>query len=116
MQTFAHLFLLSYLFAFISKIGLPDIFFYGAFFFVSIYAFTELMDKNRHAWLFEMLKFIVGFSLIYRSGDWFKSSQLWGNWVTFAVSIYLTSTILMAFWFVFYDFKQEEKQGNFNVI
>lgn len=114
-QTFCHLFLLSYLFAYIGKIGSPDIFFYGVFFFVSIYAFTDLMDKNRHAWLVEILKSVIGFSLIYRSGDWFKSSQLLGNWVTFAVSIYLIVTVLVALWFVFHDFKQEEEQGDLKV-
>jgi alkylglycerol monooxygenase len=107
--------MLSYLFANIGKIGSPDIFFYGVFFFMSIYAFTELMDKNRQAWLFEILKSVVGFCLMFRTGDWFKSSQLLGNWVTIAVSIYLISTVLAAIWFVFYEFKQEEKEGNMSV-
>lgn len=114
-QMFFNYFLLTYFFAHIGKIGVPDIFFYGAFVFISVYAYTELMDKNRHAWLFEALKSAIGFGLIYRSGDWFKASQFVGDWVTYAVAAYFILSVFVATWFVFYEFKQEEKQGNLSV-
>ena len=114
-QMFFNYFLLAYFFAHIGKIGSPDIFFYGAFFFLSVYAYTELMDKNRHAWLFEAVKSVVGFLLIYRTGDWFKASQFVGDWVTYAVATYFIVSVLAAIWFTFYEFKQEEKQENMSI-
>lgn len=114
-QMFFNYFLLTYFFAYLGKIGAPDVFFYGAFFFISVYAYTELMDKNRHAWLFEIAKSALGFFLIYRMGDWFKISQYMGNWATYAIMIYFISSALIVTWFVFYEFKQEEKQGNLSM-
>ncbi len=43
----------SYLFANIAAIGSPGIFVYGLFIFLSVYSFTELMDRNRFAFLWE---------------------------------------------------------------
>ncbi len=114
-QMFITYVFLIYFFAFLGKIGTPNIFFYGAFIAVSVYAYSELMDKNRNAWLFELLKIALGFSMIYRTGDWFKSSQLVGNWVTYAVIAYLIASFFITLWFVFYEFKQTEKSSNLRV-
>ena len=64
----------SYLFANIATIGSPGIFVYGLFIFLSVYSFTELMDRNRFAFLWEIIKNILGVSIIYKTGGWFSSS------------------------------------------
>ncbi|MBC7775712.1 MAG: sterol desaturase family protein, partial [Phycisphaerae bacterium] len=74
-QMFFNYFLLIYFFAFLGKIGTPGVFLYGAFVFVSIYAYTELMDRNRYALLFETLKSAFGLYLIWQSGDWFGARE-----------------------------------------
>ncbi|MBC7903190.1 MAG: sterol desaturase family protein [Gemmatimonadaceae bacterium] len=64
----------SYLFANIALIGSPGIFLYGAFIFVSVYAFTDLMDRHRFAFVWELMRAIFGLAIIYYTGDWFAIS------------------------------------------
>ncbi|WP_462221277.1 sterol desaturase family protein [Ferruginibacter sp.] len=61
----------SYLFANIASIGAPGIFIYGAFIFLFVYAFTELMDGSRGAIFWEILKNTIAISLIFLMQDWF---------------------------------------------
>jgi alkylglycerol monooxygenase len=65
------LLLVSYLFANIATIGAPGIFIYGAFIFLFVYAFTELMDGSRGAIFWEVLKSTIAISLIFLMQDWF---------------------------------------------
>jgi sterol desaturase/sphingolipid hydroxylase (fatty acid hydroxylase superfamily) len=66
---------ISYLFGNIAAIGSPNMFIYGAFVFLQVYAFTELMDRSKYAWIWEMLKTIFGLSILIQSNDWFGLSQ-----------------------------------------
>lgn len=66
---------IAYLFGNIARIGSPDIFIYGIYVFVGVYAYTELMDRNCYAWLWEAAKNIFGLSIIVSSGDWFGVSR-----------------------------------------
>jgi alkylglycerol monooxygenase len=75
-QLIALLMFVSYLFGNIAKIGSPNMFFYGAFIFLFVYALTELMDGSRWALLFEGLKCIVGFAIIFFTKSWFGADQL----------------------------------------
>ncbi len=98
-QMLFNYFLLIYFFANIAAIGIPGIFLYGAFVFLSIYAYTELMDRNRYAALFEVGKSIFGFAIIYLYGDWFGASR-WGDWYTCAVAGHLVLSAILATYFV----------------
>jgi alkylglycerol monooxygenase len=69
------LLVLSYMFGNIAPIGSPGIFIYGGFIFVFVYALTELMDRNPHAWIWESIKAIFGIAIIYNNGDWFGISK-----------------------------------------
>jgi len=64
-------FYVFYMFGNIASIGSPGVFIYGAFIFLTVYAYTELMDKNPKAWIWEILKSIAGLAIILVSGDWF---------------------------------------------
>lgn len=64
----------SYLFANIATIVSPGIFVYGLFIFFSVYSFTELMDRHRFALLWEIMKNVLGFFVIYKTGGWFSAS------------------------------------------
>jgi len=105
-QMFFNYFLLVYFFAFIAQIGTPHIFFYGAFIFFSIYAYTDLMDRNRNAFYLEIIKSVIGFYIIYYYGDWFFSSQHW-PWFHFVVAAYLLASVFIVGYFSFYQFKKE---------
>ncbi|MBS1488988.1 MAG: sterol desaturase family protein [Bacteroidetes bacterium] len=83
MQMFVMLLLVSYLFGNIAAIGSPGIFWYGAFVFLSIYAYTELLDKNKYAFGWELLKNIFGFYLIWQNKGWFGIDLMvpYASWV-----------------------------------
>jgi sterol desaturase/sphingolipid hydroxylase (fatty acid hydroxylase superfamily) len=70
-QIFMLLLFISYLFARIAQIGSPNMFVYGAFLFLSVYAFTELMDGNPHAWIAECVKNALGVGCLLYLGHWF---------------------------------------------
>ena len=108
-QMFFNYFLLIYFFAFIAQIGTPHIFYYGAFIFISIYAFTELMDGNRYAFYMELVKSVMGFFIIYYYGDWFFSSQHW-PWYHYIVGAYLVVSVFAAGYFAFYEMKKSDSQ------
>ncbi|MCS7019906.1 MAG: sterol desaturase family protein [Cytophagales bacterium] len=93
-----------YMFGNLATIGMPMLFYYGGFIFLSIYAYTELMDKNPYAFAWEALKTAFGVAIILTTGDWFDLSQfVW--WGKYAVVAYLFSSLAITAWFVTIDFK-----------
>ncbi len=74
-QMITVLLMVSYLFGNIAGIGSPAIFVYGAFIFLFVYALTELMDRNRYAWVWEILKTSLGAGILIFYGDWFGLSK-----------------------------------------
>lgn len=101
--------LIVYFFDNIAKIGMPNMFVYGGFIFLSVYAYTELMDKNPNAFYFELIKNIIGIGLIYYFGDWFGISEKY-SWATYAISGYFILSTLITFWFVTVDFKKSSNK------
>lgn len=105
MQMFFNYFLLIYFFAFIARIGTPHIFYYGAFVFISIYAYTELMDGNRNALYFEIFKSALGFGALVYYGDWFFSSLYW-PWYHYAVATWFIISVFVTGYFVLFEMKK----------
>ncbi len=86
-QMFFNYFLLVYFFACLGPIGIPGIYYYGGFMFLSIYAYTELMDKSRYAILFEIVKSLLILGFIWQSGgDWFGAKSNFGTWYVYIVA------------------------------
>jgi sterol desaturase/sphingolipid hydroxylase (fatty acid hydroxylase superfamily) len=107
-QMFFNYFLLIYLFAFLGKIGSPGVFLYGAFVFASIYAYTELMDRNRWAHFFEILKSAFGLYLIWQAGgDWFGAKENAGAWYIYIVAAYCAASMVISTLFVEFEIKKE---------
>ncbi len=75
-QLFCMLLLVSYLFGNVASIGHANIFYYGAFVFLQVYALTEFMDRHKWAWIMEGVKNIACIFYIVQNGDWFGSNQL----------------------------------------
>lgn len=91
-------FYVFYMFGNIATIGSPGIFIYGAFIFLTVYAYTELMDKNEKAWIWEAIKSSYGSAIILSSGDWFGLN----NFVPFGSFMVMTILVLspiVVFWF-----------------
>lgn len=70
-QLMVLLLLLTYLFSNLAAIGAPGIFYYGGFVFLTVFAYTELMDRNPLAWCWEALKCSYALYFVFTSGDWF---------------------------------------------
>lgn len=90
---------ISYLFGNIAAIGNPNMFIYGAFVFLQVYAFTELMDRSKYAWIWETLKTIFGLSILIQSNDWFGLSE----YTSLAVPVltgYFILSLMGCFYFV----------------
>ncbi|HYK45999.1 MAG TPA: sterol desaturase family protein, partial [Parafilimonas sp.] len=105
-QTVILLLLISYLFGNIGKIGSPNIFIYGGFVFLYVYAYTDLMDKNAQALASEFLKCAAGVWIIYYVGDWFGASQ-YLPWISALIVSYLVLSLAITSFFVFVDFKKK---------
>jgi alkylglycerol monooxygenase len=89
----------------IASIGLPNIFIYGAFIFITVYSYTELMDKNKLSVFWEAARLIVGLTIIFYLGDWFGSNALLFS-STYFVIAYLVLSFLITVYFVLVDFKK----------
>lgn len=95
-----------HMFGNLADIGMPMLFYYGGFIFLSIYAYTELMDKNPYAFVWEALKAAFGAAVIFLTGDWFGLADhvAWGK---YAVLAYLLIASTITAWFVAVDFRKE---------
>lgn len=96
-QTIFLLLFVSYLFGNLAAIGKPGIFIYGAYIFLFVYALTELMDRQRFAWAWELAKCTVGLVIIFSSGDWFGLSAF-GAVFTPAVTTYFVASAIVSAW------------------
>ena len=85
-QLFALLLIVSYLFGNIASIGHTNIFVYGAFVFIHVYALTEFMDRNPNAWIMEFGKNAAAIYWILNTGSWFGLTNLisWSNYLMIA--------------------------------
>ena len=99
-QMFFSQFFIFYLLGHIADIGVPGIFLYGGFMGLSVYALTDLMDRNRSALIFEVLKNYLGLTILYRQQDWFQASgSIPGIQLTLTIYFILASVITA--WFVY---------------
>jgi alkylglycerol monooxygenase len=61
----------SYFFATIGKMSWINMLVYGLFIFVHVYAFTDLMDRNKSAIGVEFIKLLLGAGIIISNSNWF---------------------------------------------
>ncbi|HSI76047.1 MAG TPA: sterol desaturase family protein [Lunatimonas sp.] len=105
-QLFFNYGLLIYLFSFIMDIGIPLAFIYGGYIVASVYAYTELMDRNPRAWIYELVKSMAGLAIIFWLGDWFGSGSNVGGWMTLVVGGYLVLSVMVVCYFVLWNEKR----------
>jgi hypothetical protein len=96
-QMLAVLGFIVYLFSSIAQIGAPAMFWYGAFVFASVYAYTELMDKNPNAWLWELGKNMFGFYLLLTFPGWFGLAERMPG-IQFVIGAYLILATIVTAW------------------
>jgi sterol desaturase/sphingolipid hydroxylase (fatty acid hydroxylase superfamily) len=102
---------ISYLFGNIAAINKMDagfIYLYAAFVFLSVYAFTELMDRNPYAILWESLKNVFALGIIYYYGDWFGASQFI-PWINYVLIAYFITAAIVTGWFAYIHYKEDRQ-------
>jgi sterol desaturase/sphingolipid hydroxylase (fatty acid hydroxylase superfamily) len=100
---------ITYLFgniAVINALHESYIFWYGGFIFLVIYAFTDLMDRNRSAILFEAIKCLMGFYFLYSQKDWFGASAHI-PFIQYVLAAYFLFSLIVTLWFVMKHAKEE---------
>ncbi len=98
---------ISYLYSSIAIIGIPNVFLFGAFIFITVYSYTELMDTRKFSLLWESIRFLFGITLILYFGDWFGMNQ-WFPFANYIIIGYLTLSLLVNIYFVSVNFEKEK--------
>ena len=108
-QLLITLLFVTYLFDNVAKIGLPNIFAYGGFIFVTIYSYTELMDTCTSSVYWETIRLLFGIGILFYFGDWFGLNSVfaYGNYV---ITAYLVLSLLMSVYFVTVEFRSQKTQ------
>ncbi len=100
----------SYLFGYIAPINKIDsnlIYYYGAFIFLTVYALSELMDRNQYAIIWETIKNAAGIYFIYSTGDWFGSDTILFSSLKYLLVVYFLISELGTVWFVLKHIKED---------
>ncbi|MFH6970987.1 sterol desaturase family protein [Flavobacterium petrolei] len=105
-QAITTLLLISYLYNSIALIGLPNVFIYGAFIFLTVYSYTELMDTRKISVFWESIRFAFGIGLIFYFGDWFGMNQLF-PFASYIIGGYLLLSLAVTVYFVSSNFEKE---------
>jgi hypothetical protein len=108
-QMLVTLVFVTYLFDNVAGIGLPNIFSYGLFIFITIYSYTELMDTRPFSVFWESLRFLFGIAVIVYFGDWFKLNAIlpFGNYIIIG---YLTISLFASAYFAIFEFSKQKPQ------
>jgi sterol desaturase/sphingolipid hydroxylase (fatty acid hydroxylase superfamily) len=106
-QLFTTLGLVSYLYLSIANLSIQNIFIYAIYIFISVYSYTELMDTNKYAVIWETIRFAIGIAIIISFGNWFEIDQLipLGTYIVIA---FISSSFLGTLFFVGTNFKSEK--------
>ncbi len=106
-QLFTTLGLVSYLYLSIANLSIQNIFIYAIYIFISVYSYTELMDTNKYAVIWETIRFAIGITIIFSFGNWFEIDQLipFGTYIVIA---FISSSFLGTLFFVGTNFKSEK--------
>jgi len=109
-QVLVILFFVSYMFgniAPINDINASYIFWYGGFIFLSVYALTDLMDRNSSAIIWEIFRSGLGLAYLYQQNDWFGVS-VYSPIVIYILAAYFILSIIITGWFVIKHRKEDQ--------
>jgi alkylglycerol monooxygenase len=104
--------LVFYLFGNLGNMPIQQIYVYGGFIFLSVYGYTELMDKNQYAFAWETIKNILGLCFIFYTGDWFGISTHLFYGAKYLISAYFALSTLATFYFIFFEIRADLKEKN----
>ncbi len=103
------LFFISYLFGNIALVNTLDktyIFWYAGFIFLSVYALTDLMDRNGSAIVWECLRCGLGFMFLVQQKDWFGAGTYVSS-IQYILGAYFIVSVITTGWFVIKHRKED---------
>lgn len=71
---------------------------------MTVFAYTELMDRNPNAWAWELLKVAYALYFVVNSGDWFELNKF----LPYSVYIFVGYLIISAFFSVWFSLRKEK--------
>ena len=107
------LLLISYMFGNIALINSLDksyIFWYGGFIFLSVYALTDLMDRNASAIVWEFIRSSIGLTFLFQQNDWFGASTYLPA-IKFILGTYFIISVLVTGWFMMKHRKEDHQMS-----
>jgi len=105
------LFFVSYLFgniALLNQLDPANILWYGVFIFLSVYALTDLMDRNNSALIWEITRSGAGIYFLFQQQDWFGASIYYAI-VPYLLVAYFIISIFVTAWFVYIHHKADKQ-------
>lgn len=103
---------ISFFFANIASINQQNgayIYIYAVFIFLTVYAYTDLMDRNRFAIVWESVRSVTGIAIILFYGDWFGVSQ-WHYAIKYILIAYFALSIIITSMFSLKHYKEDRVQ------
>lgn len=86
----------------IADVTFLDLALYCVFLFISIFAFTMLMDRNRIAVATELMRLVFGFGLLYRMDGWYMiDNYISGG--SILILIYLIMSFALTLYFTYFE-------------
>ena len=100
---------ISYMFGSIALMNSLDksyIIWYGGFIFLSVYALTDMMDRNQLAIIPEVIRCGLGLYFLYEQDDWFGANSYLSS-VKYILGAYFILSIIVTGWFVMKHRKED---------
>ena len=94
--------LLYYILVKIGDYPFTDILLYCIFLFVSIFAYTALMDRHQYAVPAELIKLAMGIFLVYRMEGWF-GMDAWFSGATITVVAYMVISLATTVYLTYFE-------------
>jgi len=94
--------LMFYLLTQFASFSVFEIILYSVFIFVSIFAYTTVMDRHVFAIPAELIKAGLGIGIIYQYGSWFEADTIFYGATTLVI-IYMAVSIFLTLYFTFYE-------------
>jgi sterol desaturase/sphingolipid hydroxylase (fatty acid hydroxylase superfamily) len=99
-------FITIFLFAQIAVLPKPVVFVYGFFIFYSVYCYTSLMDRDKYAWVFELIRCITAIAIINYYGGWFTLNNFLPYGSAILIVYFIVSAIVSSA-FEYFEFKKD---------
>ena len=94
--------LMYYMLTQIANLSFESILLYSIFLFLTIFAYTTVMDKNIMAIPVEIIKLALGAFVLYTMNGWFSMDELFYG-ASIIVGAYLAISTIMTFYFIFME-------------